>query len=452
MIEVSVSDTGLGIPPAEQEAIFDEFRQGERTTARGYGGLGLAICRRLVDLHGGEIGVRSSGGEGSGSTFYFTLPAMKESHDLEPASRQQETVLLFTERAGEGTRLAGHLRQRGFEVEECGPGVIADRLAGLPDAPPRAMVLDLKLASEKGWEILKTLKENSATRDVPVLFCSLAEKRGGPVLEMDYLTKPVGPVDLARALARQGLSEGDGKKKERTILVVDDDPAVLEMHARLVQAQLPTSRVLEARDGREGLRLVREELPDLVLPDLVLLDLMMPELDGFGVLEAMREGENTRDVPVIVLTAQVLAEEDMSRLNLGVAAVLGKGLFSAEETLAHVEAALARRPRLGSEMQRVVHRAMAYVHAHYADRISHEEVARHVGVSKRHLSRCFRQETGLSFMTYLVRYRVERAKELLAAGESVTEVSVAVGFANRSHFSRIFRREVGVVPSEYRGS
>jgi CheY-like chemotaxis protein len=112
--------------------------------------------------------------------------------------------------------------------------------------------------------------------------------------------------------------------------------------------------VLQAQDGREALEVVRHERPDLVL-----LDLMMPELDGFGVLEAMQVGETTRDIPVVVLTGRVLTEEDMERLNRGVAAVLGKGLFSVEETLAHVEAALARRQRLGGEARRIVRRGMA---------------------------------------------------------------------------------------------
>ena len=122
-VTVAVCDTGLGIPPEEQSSIFDEFRRSERSMARGYGGLGLglAICRRLVEMHGGTIGVRSSGEEGAGSTFYFTLPTVQP-----PATQAQppaisplteESVLVLTNRAGSGQRLHEHLDERGFDVQ-----------------------------------------------------------------------------------------------------------------------------------------------------------------------------------------------------------------------------------------------------------------------------------------------------------------------------------------------
>jgi signal transduction histidine kinase/DNA-binding LacI/PurR family transcriptional regulator/AraC-like DNA-binding protein/DNA-binding LytR/AlgR family response regulator len=446
MIVVSVTDTGLGIPPGEQETIFDEFRRSERAAARGYGGLGLglAICKRLVELHGGEIGVRSSGDEGEGSTFFLTLPVVDEtvSGQAAPTARAQ-TVLLLAEMAGEGERLREYLARQGFEVEEYPLEEQADWPSQVLAAPPGAVVLDLETASARGWEVLRVLKGHPVTQDVPVLFYSLKQD-GGALLEMDYMTKPVGTAELAQALERQGLLAHRTEKK-KTILVVDDEPTVLEMHARVVQAQLPACRVIEARNGREALEAIRREQPALVL-----LDLVMPELDGFGVLEAMREEKATRDVPVIVLTGQVLTEQDMDRLNRGVAAVLGKGLFSAEETLAHVEQALSRSRRLGSEIRRIVRKAMAYVHERYAGPISREEIARYVGVSPRHLDRCFRQETGMTPVAYRNRYRVRQAKALLEKGLKVTDVALEVGFGDSSNFARTFRREVGISPSAYR--
>src|SRR6185436_8202020 len=229
------------------------------------------------------------------------------------------------------------------------------------------------LASERGWEILKTLKDNPATRDIPVLFYSLLEAgNAGSWLEVDYLMKPVAAAELEQALARQGLSEA-GSPGKKTVLIVDDDPGILEVHARMVQSQSPAYHVLKARNGREALTRLQETSVDLVL-----LDLMMPELDGFGVLEAMREVKATQQTPVIVLTAQTLSEADMARLNQGVATVLGKGLFSVEETLAHVEAALRRGRKLGSEAQRLVRKAMAYIHTHYTETLSRESLARYV--------------------------------------------------------------------------
>jgi len=449
-----VSDTGLGIPVKEQQVIFDEFRQSERTTARGYGGLGLglAICKRLVELHGGQIGVHSSGDEGGGSTFYFTLPILEKREALpEPVAQlgtQPQTVLLLADEVGNGDRLRQHLSQQGFEVEVCLVNGNTDLLSRLLTTPPGAVVMDRELASERGWEILKVLKGNPATQDVPVLFYSLTEDDDtGFMLEMDYLMKPVETGALAQALARQGLVDTAKEEgEEKTVLIVDDEPGILEMHARMVQAQSAGYRILKARDGREALTMLSQSRVDLVL-----LDLMMPEIDGFGVLETMRRGEMTRDVPVIVLTAQVLSESDMARLNQGVATVLGKGLFSAQETLTHMEAALARNRKLGNEAQRLVRKAMAYLHTHYAELVSRENVAHYVGVSESYLTRCFHQETGVTPMVYLNSYRVNKAKELLTEGEkSVTEVAMAVGFSDSNYFGRVFRREVGVSPGAYR--
>jgi YesN/AraC family two-component response regulator len=245
-------------------------------------------------------------------------------------------------------------------------------------------------------------------------------------------------------MERQGMTPGECREG-RTILVVDDEPSILALHARVVQLHVPECRVLTARNGREALAVMAQERPDLVL-----LDLMMPELDGFGVLEAMREREMMRDVPVIVLTAQILTGPDMARLQHGVAAVLGKGLFSANEVLTQVEATLARSKRLGSEAQRVARQTMAYIHEHYAEPISREDLAGRVGLSERHLNRCFRQEMGMPTMTYLNRYRVMQAKTLLAKGDQcVTAVALAVGFSDSNYFGRVFRQEVGVSPSAY---
>ncbi|MCX7680528.1 MAG: substrate-binding domain-containing protein, partial [Anaerolineae bacterium] len=447
-VTISVQDTGLGIPLEEQEAIFDEFRQSERTTARGYGGLGLglAICKRLVELHGGEIGVRSSGEEGGGSTFYFSLPVLAPS----PAAAPPETyqVWLLTRDTRGGDLLRDHLTRQGLEVtmHQVSEEDPREWLTALAAGTPQAVILDRQVAAERGWEVVKVLKGNPATRHVPVLFYALADEGDrGSMLTVDYLTKPMSTAELAEALVSQGLLDGEGGVEKR-ILVVDDEPAVLALHARIIEAQSPHYRVLRARNGREALEIIRQERPDLVL-----LDLMMPELDGFGVLEVMRAEEMSRNIPVIVLTGQVLTEEDMARLNRGVASVLGKGLFSVNETLERIETALTRRCQLGAEVQRIVRRAMAYVHAHYAEPISSRDIAAHVGFSEQHLSRCFRKELGITPGEYLKRYRIRQAKALLEAGDkSVTEVALEVGFSGSSYFARVFRAEVGVSPGAYR--
>jgi signal transduction histidine kinase/DNA-binding LacI/PurR family transcriptional regulator/AraC-like DNA-binding protein len=445
MVTVLVSDTGVGVPLAEQETIFDEFRQSERTAARGYGGLGvgLAICRQLVELHGGRIGVRSSGEEGGGSTFYFALPAMKGQAAGESGVSERGTaVLLLTKRAGSGRRLQEHLIREGFEVEMLCMDETADWLSQVIMAPPGAVVLDLP-ASERGWEVVQALKENPATQDVPVLLYALLQDSGS-ALALNYLTKPLGTTALAQALQRLGLL-ADDCQAETTILVVDDDQTILDMHTRIVQAHLPTCRIVQATDGRMALEVMRHTRPALVL-----LDLMMPELDGFGVLEAMQQDAALREIPVVVLTAQRLTQQDMVRLNRGVTSILEKGMFGVQETLAHIEQALAQSKALGGETQRIVRKAMAYIHEHYAEPISREEIADCAGVSVRHLTRCFGQEVGVPLTTYLKRYRIKQAKQLLRIGDkNITQVASAVGFSGSSYFTRAFRQETGVSPRAY---
>jgi signal transduction histidine kinase/DNA-binding LacI/PurR family transcriptional regulator/AraC-like DNA-binding protein/response regulator of citrate/malate metabolism len=451
-VTVSIRDTGLGIPIEEQEIIFDEFRQSERTAERGYGGLGLglAICKRLIEMHGGEIGACSSGEEGAGSTFTFSLPTIQDTAQHEKVMMlsppKEQTVLLLTEDPVGESRLCEHLVGQGFEVQTLLIGEGGDWFSQLQMSPPGVVVLDTGMASERGWEILKVLKGNPITRDISLLFYSLTEEMdSGSMLELDYLSKPVGTTELVQALERQGMLDGtDGR--EKTILIADDEPGVLEVHARIVQSQSESYRVLKAHDGREALETIRREHPDLVL-----LDLMMPELDGFGVLGEMQEEATTCNIPVIVLTGQTLAEEDIARLNRGVTAVLGKGLFSVEETLAHVEKALVRKQRPKGETRRLIRKAMAYIHEHYAEPVSRQAVADHVGMSSSHFARCFRQEVGVTPIVYLNRCRVNQAKELLSAGDmTVTEIAMAVGFSDSSYFSKVFRREVGESPSQYR--
>lgn len=450
---VLVSDTGLGISPREQTLIFDEFRRSEQVSARGYRGLGLglAIAKLLVEMHGGQIGVQSSGEEGAGSTFYFKLPLIeaeaiyREDHSLPPGSGQM--VLLLTNRSGSGERLRDHLIEKGFEVGMVYVDQGGDWLSPFLETSPTAIVLDMAIAPTQGWNTLKTLKENPATRTIPVLFYSLPEdKRAMP--ELDDLTKPVGTADRSQAPEYRKLGS-DHDTTEKTFLIVDDDPATLEMHVRIMQSRLGEQHtVLKARNGREALELMQQQRPDLVL-----LDLMMPELDGFGLLEAMRERETTRDIPVIVLTGQMLTEKEMARLNRGVATVLEKGLFSVEETLAHIDAALMHKRKLGRETLRLVRQAMAYLHEHYAEPISRRDLANHLGLSDDYLTYCFRREVGMTPISYLNRYRVNRAKVLLRESEkSVTEIAMDVGFSDSSYFARVFRRQVGVSPDVYRRS
>jgi signal transduction histidine kinase/DNA-binding LacI/PurR family transcriptional regulator/AraC-like DNA-binding protein len=445
---IMISDTGIGIPLDEQDRIFDEFQQSDRTAQRGYGGmgLGLAITRRLVELHQGQIGVRSSGEEGAGSSFYFTIPVVEDQvFSQRGPQNPSQTVLLLTENPERDRKLREYLVRRGYKMEELAIDDDADWIARVLLDPPGALVLAAWPAEEKGWQLIKLLKQNPATRFMPVVFYSLSEEKGwGSTLELNYLYKPIRSIDLVQAMERQSLSSAFGEDS-KTILVVDDDLQILSLQERIIHTHLKNCNVVKARNGREALAIMDEKQPDLVL-----LDLMMPEMDGFSVLEAMREREPLRNIPVIVLTAQILTAADMARLQRGVTAVLSKGLYNPEEVFLQVESSLSRSKHLGNEAQRITRQAMAYIHEHYAEPLTREEIARQAGLSERHLNRCFHEETGLSVMTYLNRYRVRQAKMFLENGDrSIEEVADAVGFSGSSYFGRVFRQEVGVSPGAY---
>lgn len=450
-VTVTVRDTGLGIPLDEQDVIFDEFRQSERTTSRGCAGmgLGLAICKRLVEDHGGEIGVTSPGLEGTGSTFYFSIPIAEDipsskREGSDAAGTQRLVVLLKDQEATPDLqrRLSKHdVRVDLYPIDR------TDRwLSRLLASPPDVILLDQHVTAEQGWEIINVLKGNPVTKTVPLLFFSLDQNsQQGSLLNVDYMTKPMGTTELLEALARQGLMQ-EADVADKQILIVDDDPDVLDMHTSVVTSQAPRYNVLQARSGEDALEIIRRERPDLIL-----LDLMMPGMDGFDVLAAMRDEKMDLQTPVIVLTSKSLTEEDMRRLNQGMASVLSKGIFSAEETLAHIEAALKHTLQPESEGYRIVLQAIAYVHAHYNESLTRDDIASHISVSNRHLNRCFKQELGITPMSYLNRYRIKEAKRLLTTTQrNITDIGLEVGFSSGGYFTRVFKQEVGVAPSEYK--
>lgn len=451
-VTVEVSDTGLGISAEDQQVIFEEFRQSDNSVALGYGGLGLglAISKRLVELHGGVIGVRSSGEPGAGSTFYFTLPTVPEPIEhgdpLAGLPDSTHSALVLTNQPAASEQLVTHLAQHGIQVQVKAMDAPAGWSLVSFNPAPDVVLVDTSSAANQGWNAFRAIKSCSQLRDVPLLFYK-SPLENGALFEVNYLSKPIELGELTRTLDQQWLL-ANNEHAPRTILVVEDEPNTLDMNARIVQAHSVANHVLKARNGREALEILEHEPVDLVL-----LDLLMPEMDGFEVLEHMREQESTRRIPVIVVTGQVLSEEDMARLNRGVSTVLEKGLFSLDETVEHIDAALERKRRLSGEAQRLVRKAMAFIHEHFAEYISRREIAQHVSISEDHLTFCFRQELGTTPIEYLQRYRVHQARRLLKDTErSVTEIALDVGFSDSGYFSRIFRRVTGMSPETYRRS
>ena len=441
---ISVSDTGIGIPVAEQGTIFNEFYRSKRAIESGYGGLGLglAISRQLIEQHGGRIEVRSPGDLGSGSTFSFYLPIISAPNTrLESVAAQNSNlVMILAENGDETDELCERLKQRGFDIRLSHVDVETVWLSKAINPLPAALILSERLAAREGWAILSMFKSQPATEDIPVFAYSLdTEHDKGQLLQLNYHYKPIKPEQLTKALEHYLIPQA----KPQTVLVVDDDPGILDMQSRLIKQ---TGReAITARNGREALEIVEQTHPDLIL-----LDLTMPEMDGFAVLDVLQSREATRDIPVIILTARLLSDSDLERCNRGVAAILGKGLFSAEETLEHIETALTRQHTLGRATQHLVRKAMACIHTRFAEPLTREEIADHIGISADYLTDCFRQELGITPITYIRRYRIRQACELLRnSDQSITQVAMNVGFSDSAHFTRTFQREVGVTPRAY---
>ncbi|MEW6401943.1 MAG: substrate-binding domain-containing protein [Chloroflexota bacterium] len=446
---VSVSDTGIGISESEQSTVFDEFYRSRDAIESGHGGLGLglAISKQLIERHGGTISARSPGDLGRGSTFSFCLPILSET--VLPAAlpssagKAGNLVVILAEGNTTACNLSSYLSARGFDINIHGVDQDSEWLSKVIRSMPSAIILEEHLASREGWSVIGMLKRQTSTENIPVLAYSLDDHNDqGQLLELNYLHKPLKPDQLTRELEHIASSNG----KTQTVLVVDDDPGILQMHSRLVEQT--GRRALTARNGLEALSLIEVQTPDLIL-----LDLMMPEMDGFAVLDELRSRKSTREIPVIILTARLLSDADLERCNRGVASILGKGIFSAEETLRHVEAALSRQHTLNRTTQQLIRRAMAYIHAKYAEPVTREEIADHIGISADYLTDCFRQELGITPITYIRRYRIHRACELLQnSDQSITQIAMAVGFSDSAHFTRTFQKEMKVTPRAFRRS
>jgi signal transduction histidine kinase/DNA-binding response OmpR family regulator len=319
---IAVTDTGVGIATDDLGHIFEEFRQVGDLKAREAGtGLGLALSRRLVEAHGGQITATSV--LGTGSRFEFVLPdSLIPEVAAEPAAvpaatgHPGSTVLVIEDDPGAVRLLRTYLEGEGYVVE-----VATDGEAGIAAAranPPGAIILDVLLPGIDGWEVLRRLKVDPSLRDVPVMVATVVDERNVAMNlgAVDYFVKPVRREALLARLATYTFTT---KVKERNIrvLVIDDEPGARDLVANALRPE--GFEVITASSGPEGLALARERPPDLVICDLV-----MPEMDGFEVVNRLALSDMPKDVPILILTAQDLTAADRERLNGKVAAVMAK--------------------------------------------------------------------------------------------------------------------------------
>lgn len=335
MMLFHVADTGIGIAPEDQERIFEEYVQVDSALQRHVRGtgLGLPLSRRLANLLGGSISVKSD--PGVGSTFYATVT-------LQYAGPAEVSYVPELTRHLDPTRLPvlvvednrevlfvyeKYVKHSGFQIIPA--RTTKEARAVLQEIRPVAILLDVLLESESTWELLTELKESPATRTIPVYVVTVVENlKKALALGADaFHMKP-----LQREWLLEKLNEA-ARRRGKTVLIVDDD----EISRYLVKGALAPAgfALLEATGGREGLALARERQPQAIV-----LDLGMPDLDGFQVLAALKADPVLRSIPVVIYTAQVLAHDDHRRLS-GAAAVIPKEGLSREETQRRLKTALS---------------------------------------------------------------------------------------------------------------
>ncbi len=360
---IDVADTGIGISEEDLERIFDEFHQADNGTTRQYGGtgLGLAISRHLARLLGGELTATST--VGVGATFTLTVPLRygveETAAPLQPPAPLQrppsrgegqgdrsaplilaidddpDVIYLLQENLGEaGYRVAGALGgEEGMQK--------ARKLR------PFAITLDIMMPNKDGWQVLHDLKTDAATRDIPIIVLSIVDKKalGYRLGADDYLVKPLDSEAVLAALNR--LTRSNGGVPPRRLLIVDDDPQVVDIVRQLLEER--NYEIEAAEDGIAALEVVARARPDVIL-----LDLVMPQLDGFGVIEQLEQDPNYRGIPIVVLTAKTLSNGELARLEEGVCRVMHKQGLDGETLIQELERALSglASPPVASTLRR----------------------------------------------------------------------------------------------------
>ncbi len=307
-VVVSVADTGPGIAADDQGKLFRPFQQLDGSLRRRYGGtgLGLAISKSFVELHGGRMWLESE--QGLGTTFYFCLPVEPPAPVDDGVARWFSPHWHYEERLRRSLAPVPTVRPRFVVVEAEGmlrrllsryldsAEVVAvpsldEAVQALAQAPAQALLVNSLTASE-------TLDRLQAVEGLPygtpVIVCSLpgASEAAGALGASDYLVKPIARETLLATLDRLQL-------RGNTVLVVDDEPEALQLFRRMLASAERGYRVLMAANGRQALDILRSERPDVMLVDLV-----MPEMDGFRLLEARSQDPDLRGVPVVVISAR----------------------------------------------------------------------------------------------------------------------------------------------------
>jgi signal transduction histidine kinase/DNA-binding response OmpR family regulator len=332
-----ISDTGIGMTAEQVERLFQPFSQADASTTRHYGGtgLGLAITRHFCRLLGGDVTVESTPGQGS--RFTIRLPAEYQALELTLAGARRNvarhsTVLVIDDEAATQEWYDRELSSRGYEVLHALGGQEGLRLAR--SERPDAVILDIIMPDMDGWAVLRAMKVDPDLRSLPVILVTILGDRdmGYALGAAEFLTKPVDGDQLYGTLKRFMQRSGS----DADVLVVDDDPVTRDVIGRMLRKHGWQTR--EATNGNECMIAVEKGKPAVIL-----LDLMMPDMDGFEVLEVLRQDPRWQDIPVVVVTAKDLSREEADRLTQHAQRVFQKGGYQRGELIATVDAMIAKR-------------------------------------------------------------------------------------------------------------
>lgn len=329
-IVVEVTDTGIGITPEDQEHIFEEFRQVDGSASRRYEGtgLGLTIARKTARLLGGDITVTSTPGEGS--AFSLILPVKYMSEVLQPALKiperifksrpGQKTILVVDDEEDVVDMISVNLREEGYSVLTAASGIQALELA--KKNHPFAITLDVIMPEMDGWEVLQGLKSDPETVDIPVIIVSVSDNKetGFALGAVNFISKPVNKGTLIAEIRKIS------SIVPFRVLVVDDNRIDLDLMIKVIEEH--NMNAVSVENGKKCLEFLRKEVPDVLI-----LDLIMPGLDGFQVLDDLRRRPETRDLPVIVVTAKDLTRQERERLSGNASSVLAKSATTSRELL-----------------------------------------------------------------------------------------------------------------------
>ncbi|QJD82150.1 response regulator [Cohnella herbarum] len=331
----SVQDTGIGMTNEQIAKLFQPFTQADSSTTRKYGGtgLGLAISQRFCQILGGEIGVESEYGQGS--TFTCWLPASLTNEvavvnlsDDNVQAAQEETsqvsILLIDDEPINQQILRSYLAKEGWTLAFAESGQEGIKLS--KQLRPKVICLDILMPSMDGWSVLTALKSDPELADIPVVIMSMTSDKqlGYSLGASEFLTKPL-QQDRLISIMDKYISD----RKEHSVLVVEDDATTSELMTRLLQKE--GYAVKQASNGRVAL-----EQMETAEPSLILLDLMMPEMDGFQFVEALRKQERWGEIPIVVVTAKSITLDDRTKLNGYVKGVIQKGSFDHKSLLTEI--------------------------------------------------------------------------------------------------------------------